>query len=71
LLILDNHRSHATVSFIDYAYENNIVLPYLPPHSTHRLQPLDVAIFGPLAIYYSQEVNQYSRYEGRGVSKRE
>ncbi len=71
LLILDNHGSHATIAFIDYAYENKIVLLYLPSHSTHRLQSLDIAIFGPLATYYSHEVNAYSRYEGKGVSKRE
>jgi len=37
LLILDNYGSHATIAFIDYAYENKIVLFYLPLYSTHRL----------------------------------
>lgn len=30
-----------------------------PPHSTHRLQPLDVSLFSPLAIYYSQELDLF------------
>ena len=29
----------------------------LPPHSTHRLQPLDVGIFSPLATAYSKEID--------------
>ena len=29
----------------------------LPPHSTHRLQPLDVGLFQPLATAYSNELN--------------
>ena len=28
-----------------------------PPHSTHRLQPLDVSLFGPLANFYTQNLN--------------
>jgi hypothetical protein len=27
------------------------------PHSTHRLQPLDVSLFIPLATYYSQSID--------------
>lgn len=30
----------------------------LPPHSTHRLQPLDVSCFAPLARYYTNELNR-------------
>ncbi len=71
LLILDNYKNHAIIAFIDYAYGNGIILLYLPSHSTHRLQPLDITIFGPLATYYSHEMNAYSRYEGKDVSKRE
>ncbi|KAK9754898.1 hypothetical protein QE152_g798 [Popillia japonica] len=29
----------------------------LPPHTTHRMQPLDVAFCGPLKTYYGQAVN--------------
>lgn len=32
--------------------KNNIYLLYLPPHTSHVLQPLDVAIFGPLKQAY-------------------
>ena len=29
------------------------------PHSTHKLQPLDVSVFSPLANYYSQILNDW------------
>ncbi len=59
MLILDNYKSHVIIAFIDYVYKNKIVLFYLPSHSTHRLQSLNIIIFSLLAIYYSHEVNAY------------
>ena len=54
LLIVDGHSSHVNMRFINLADELRILLLILPPHSTHRLQPLDVSLFAPLATYYSQ-----------------
>ena len=71
LLILNGYRNHTTIKFVNLAHENNIVLFYLLPHSTHRLQLLDVAIFGLLLTYYSQSVKENNFYDERGVSKRE
>ena len=36
------------MAFLDLAREKNIIPLILPPHSTHRLQPLDVGLFGPI-----------------------
>ncbi|CAG7724078.1 unnamed protein product [Allacma fusca] len=46
LLILDNHSSHVCYDAVMYASKNNILT--IPPHCTHKLQPLDVSFFGPL-----------------------
>ena len=43
--------------FIDLCDSLYIMLLILPPHSTHRLQPLDVGLFGPLANFYTQNLN--------------
>lgn len=48
LLICDGHDSHISGSFIAHCLQNRIILLILPPHTSHLLQPLDVAIFGPL-----------------------
>ena len=69
MLIMDNHTSHITWQFIKYALSNKIVLVALPPHSTHKLQPLDVSCFGPLQYYYGVEVDNFCRYGHAGVNK--
>lgn len=48
LLIYDGHHSHASIELCKAAVEANIKLFTLPPHTSHRLQPLDVGVFGPL-----------------------
>ena len=54
LLFIDGHGSHLNMKFIERCFELKILLAIYPPHSTHRLQPLDVSCFNPLANYYSQ-----------------
>ena len=56
LLITDGHSSHLNIDFLDLCERLNIVVCILPPHSTHRLQPLDVGIFSPLATTYSHQL---------------
>src|ERR1700710_1046704 len=48
LLVCDGHDSYISGSFIAHCLQNRILLMILPPHTSHLLQPLDVAIFGPL-----------------------
>jgi len=48
LLLFDGHSSHVTWEFLLYCLQNKIVPFCLPAHTTHKLQPLDVAVFSPL-----------------------
>jgi 4-hydroxybenzoate polyprenyltransferase len=57
LLILDGHGSHMTEEFLFECYENNIFLLFLPAHASHVLQPLDVAVFGPLKYFYRRFIS--------------
>lgn len=41
LLVLDNHESHLSIEVINFCKENGIVMLSFPPHTSHRLQPLD------------------------------
>ncbi|KAI9034731.1 uncharacterized protein KD926_006352 [Aspergillus affinis] len=59
LLILDGHGSHVNMKFFNYCEANKILLMTYPPHSTHSLQPLDVGIFSPLSIAYSNELERF------------
>ncbi|KIJ56057.1 hypothetical protein M422DRAFT_239248 [Sphaerobolus stellatus SS14] len=48
LLISDGHGSHESNEPLEKAFTCGILLLSLPPHTTHKLQPLDVGVFGPL-----------------------
>jgi hypothetical protein len=41
---------------IDYARKNGVHVVCLPPHSTLKLQLLDVSFLQPLKTYYAQEI---------------
>jgi DDE superfamily endonuclease len=53
LLILDNHESHISIPALNFAKEHGIVMLTFPPHCSHKLQPLDRSVFGPLKRYYN------------------
>jgi hypothetical protein len=56
ILICDGHGSHASVEFMYAAFTANIQLVFLPPHSSHVLQPLDINYFGIMKSRYRKEV---------------
>jgi hypothetical protein len=69
LLFMDGHQSHLTMDFIDYCDQNKILLAIFPPHATHTLQPLDVALFKPLSTAYSNELSGFmDQCRGRYLS---
>ena len=58
MLIMDGHGSHKTDEFRETCEKNNIIPMYLPPHSTHLLQPLDLGIFGPVKSRYKTKLSK-------------
>jgi hypothetical protein len=60
LLILDGHNSHTTYQFCSFAEKHKIIVLCLPSHTTHRLQPCDVGVFGPLSSSWKSLVNEMS-----------
>ena len=69
LLLLDNHESHLSINAIDYAKENGITMLSFPPHCSHKLQPLDISVFGPLKSKISQSQSNWLRNNpGRAIS---
>jgi hypothetical protein len=58
LLLVDGHSSHVNMKFINWANHHRIIIMVLPPHLMHRLQPLDVSLFSPLAIAYSNQISK-------------
>lgn len=70
LLILDGHLSHTrNLDVILSARENFVTIVCLPPHCTHKLQPLDVAVMGPLSVYLDQALEKWlNHHPGRTVT---
>lgn len=59
LILMDNHESHCTLEAINYCRENGMVVVTFPPHCTHRMQPLDVAVNGPFKQKLSVAQNDW------------
>jgi hypothetical protein len=70
LLIFDGHATHTrNLTLIETARANHAHILVLPPHTSHRMQPLDVAFMGPMNTYYEQEVRSWLRnHPGRVVT---
>ena len=69
LLIMDNHDTHISLEAIDTAKANGIVLLTIPPHTSHRLQPLDCSVYGPFKSAYNRALDGWVRSNpGKTVS---
>lgn len=59
LIILDNHESHISVEGLQLCKDNGITLLTLPPHTSHKLQPLDRTVFGPFKMFYNSAASDF------------
>jgi hypothetical protein len=53
LLILDNRGSHISIPVIDFCRQNFVTLLSFPPHTSHKLQPLDRGVYGPFKKFFN------------------
>jgi hypothetical protein len=65
VLICDGFGTHETLEILEFCFENNILLCRLPSHTSHKLQPCDVAPFALLKAAYRDQVD---RLEQGGVN---
>ncbi|XP_072377758.1 uncharacterized protein [Diabrotica undecimpunctata] len=69
LIVMDNHESRCSLEAVNYARDNGIVFLTIPPHTSHKLQPLDRAVFGKLNTYYSQAASNFMlKFPGRTIT---
>lgn len=54
ILINDGFTTHESLELLQFCFENNIILCRLPFHTSHKLQPCDVGVFGPLKTAYRE-----------------
>ncbi|KAK7179098.1 transposase [Paraphaeosphaeria sporulosa] len=61
VLICDGFGTHETLEILEFCFKANILLCRLPSHTSHKLQPCDVAVFAPLKAAYRDEVERLLR----------
>lgn len=69
VLINDGFATHESLELLKFCSENNIILCRLPSHTSHKLQPCDVGVFGPLKMAYREQVEQLYRGGANTVGK--
>ena len=69
ILICDGLRTHESLEVMEYCFENNIILCRIPSHTSHKLQPCDVGVFGPLKTTYREQVERLYRGGSNTVGK--
>ena len=60
-LLMEGHSTHIAVGLLEWAKSTNIVIFILPAHTSHLLQPLDVACFGPFERMYNNVYHKTMR----------
>jgi hypothetical protein len=55
---------------MEEAYKMGIDLLTLPAHTTHRLQPLDVSVFGPFKSYFKSRESMLDGKEPKDKGKK-
>ena len=70
LLIFDGHESHVSLNLVKLAEKAHVVLLQLPPHTTHRVQPLDLACFCTWHREFGKMLHTHTVHHPReGVTK--
>nr|CAI5826507.1 unnamed protein product [Callosobruchus analis] len=66
----DGHYSHTrNLELLEVARENGVHIVSLPPHCTHKMQPLDKELMSPLKTYYAQAIETWLRqHSGRVIT---
>lgn len=70
ILLMDNQGSHIPTDFMWICFQNNIRLLYMPAHSSHVLQPLDLAVFSRLKSSYRAQIEKLAKYENAAPIKK-
>jgi len=66
ILLLDNHDSHLS---IDYYKQNGVTVVSFPPHSSHKLQPLEVSVCRSLKTYVNRASDAWiTNYPGHTMT---
>jgi hypothetical protein len=69
MLVINSHKSHDSLDFQQYCKDNKIITVYIPPHSSHLLQPLNIGCFSPLKKAYRHQAENLIRNQITHITK--
>jgi DDE superfamily endonuclease len=69
ILICGGFGTRESLEILEYCLENNIILCRIPSHTSHKLQPCDIGVFGPLKVAYRDQVERLYRGSANTVGK--
>ncbi|XP_053374904.1 uncharacterized protein LOC128547163 [Mercenaria mercenaria] len=69
ILLLDGHRSLVAFDLSEWAKLMNIIIFVLPAHTSHILQPLDVACYGPFQRIYNNLCHKVMRQTSDAITR--
>jgi hypothetical protein len=70
MLICDGFGTHETLEILEFCFESNIILCRIPSHTSHKLQPCNIAVFGPLKTAYRGQVERLERGNINTIGKK-
>lgn len=56
---MDNYESHLSIEALDLTRQSGATVLTLHPHTTARMQSLDVGLYGPFKIFYNSAVDSW------------
>ncbi|CEJ95254.1 hypothetical protein VHEMI10745 [[Torrubiella] hemipterigena] len=71
LYYFQKHESHQSTDFQLYCQQNDIITLCIPSHTLYKLQPLDVACYGPLKQAYNNVISDLMRAYVTYITKEE
>ena len=70
LVLMDGSRSHVFVSLAEWGRSNNVIFSFIPAHTTHLLQPLEVECAEQVQQKYETICRRYLKnYTGPCISR--
>ncbi len=57
---MDGAATHTVDTCLDYCQQNNIQCFFLPAHTSHIIQPLDIGVFGSYKANYRKAITSHA-----------
>lgn len=71
LLVIDGFKGHGAFAFREYCIKFDILVAFLLPHSTHKMQPMDVGVFQWMKNAHQKKLRESLRQGNLSFNRRD